>query len=205
MRREIATCFLGPKRLAMELPMDPSSLRSLRPSDIREGPSRPLEGSELEGLWKILEAINENWRLFWDETDHPPDHSLFRIRSSWREFVRLRADPPGPTPEVSYIAEYENAIRVVEELRRADSDCVWKVLFSVDTGGAVAPPGDADVSSADLLHAKTFVLNEFMTVLMVSGGFKHFGGRNTNGYMAGSRTSRTVSISAPFSYPERTS
>ena len=183
--------------------MDPSTLRPLGPGDLLKGEARPLSPEDLERLWEILAAINANWRLFWDEDEDPKDHSLLRMRSSWREFVHLRSDPPGPNPQPSYAAEYANAITVVDALKSADPDAVWDILFSVGTPGAQPPSAGAAVTAAQLLHAKRFVIDEFMTVLVTTGGFKAFGGRNTHGYMAGSRTSRTVRISAPFTFPER--
>jgi hypothetical protein len=183
--------------------MEASTLRALGPGDLMKADARPLDPGDLERLWEILAAINANWRLFWNEDEDPKDHSLLRIRSSWREFVRLRSDPPGEKPQPSYAAEYDNAIAVVDALKTSDPDSVWDILFSVGTSGARAPSDGATVTAAQLLHAKKFVIDEFMTVLVTTGGFKAFGGRNTHGYMAGSRTSRTVRISAPFTFPER--
>lgn len=152
---------------------------------------------------RFFSAINQKWLLFCDDEGEASDHVLYRARSSWREFVRLRADPEHPWQGVSYIAEYENAIEVVARLKQAVSERAFDLLFAVGTSHAEAPPADAGVSVESLRHARHFVVDEFMSVMIVAGGFKSFGGRNYNGYMAGSRFNRTVSISAPFTYPER--
>ena len=184
--------------------MDPStSLRQLEPGDIFPADGRRLSDDELKGLWEIFSAINQKWSLFCDEHGKPTEHALYRGRSSWREFVRLRANPEHPGQGVSYIAEYENAIDVVAELKRVDRDRAFELLFAVGTREAEAPPAEAKITTESLRHAKHFVVDEFMSVIVVAGGFKHFGGRNYNGYMAGSRFNRTLPITAPFTYPER--
>lgn len=184
--------------------MDPStSLRQIEPGDILPANGRPLSSGELERLWQIFSAINQKWSLFCDDAGEASEHALYRVRSSWREFVRLRADPEHPWQGVSYIAEYENAIEVVARLKQAKPDRAFELLFAVGTKDAEAPPANAGISAESLRHAKHFVVDEFMSVMVVTGGFKHFGGRNCNGYMAGSRSNRTTSISGPFTYPER--
>ena len=184
--------------------MDSStSLRQLEPGDILPAEGRPLDSNELNGLWEIFSAINRKWSLFCDEDGDPTEHALYKARSSWREFVRLRANPEHPWQGASYIAEYENAINVVAKLKQVDRDGAFELLFAVGTKGAKAPPAEAQVTIEAIRHTKHFVIDEFMSVIVVAGGFKHFGGRNYNGYMAGSRFNRTLPISAPFKYPER--
>lgn len=184
--------------------MDPStSLRQLEPGDILPAVGRPLRSDELESLWQIFNAINQKWCLFCDDGGGASEHALYRARSSWREFVRLRANPEHPWQGVSYIAEYENAINVVTGLKQADPEGAFELLFAVGTSKAEAPPTGTDISADSLRHVKHFVVDEFMSVMVVAGGFKPFGGRNYNGYMAGSRFDRTVEITAPFIYPKR--
>ena len=180
--------------------MDPStSLRQLQPGDIFAADGRPLSSDELECLWQIFSAINQKWSLFCDDAGEASEHALYKARSSWREFVRLRANPEHPWQGASYIKEYENAIEIVKKL----PDRAFDLLFAVGTKDAEAPPADAEISAESLRHARHFVVDEFMSVIVVTGGFKGFGGRNYNGYMAGSRSNRTSSIAAPFTYPKR--
>lgn len=180
-----------------------ASLRQLEFGDIFPAVGRPLRIDELERLWQIFSAINQKWSLFCNDAGNASEHALYRARSSWREFVRLRANPEHPWQGVSYIAEYENAIEVVARLKQAEPDRAFELLFAVGTKDAEAPPADAEIPAELLRHARHFVVDEFISVMVISGGFKDFGGRNYNGYMAGSRSNRTVSITAPFTYPKR--
>jgi hypothetical protein len=176
-----------------------ASLRQLESGDIFPAVGRPLSSNELNDLWRIFSAINQKWSLFCDDAGNASEHALYRVRSSWREFVRLRANPEHPWQGASYIKEYQNAIEIVYKL----SDRAFDLLFAVGTKYAEAPPADVEISAECLRHAKYFVVNEFMSVMVATGGFKHFGGRNYNGYMAGSRSNRTSSIAAPFTNPKR--
>jgi hypothetical protein len=179
-------------------------LRELRPEDIYPSDPKALEPEQLESLWRIFVAINRKWALFRDDGGEPTAHALSGARSSWREFVRLRAEPTESHHGPSYHAEYLNAIEVVRRLRQADADNAFEILFAVGTGGAEAPPETAGLEMEALLHAKHFVVDEFMKVIVVAGGFREFGATNYNGFMAGSRTSRTAQITSPFTYPART-
>ena len=93
-----------------------TSLRELTSDDIWLADGRPLRSDELEALWTIFRAINQKWSLFCDEEGDASEHALYRVRSSWREFVRLRANPEHPWQGASYIKEYENAIEIVTKL-----------------------------------------------------------------------------------------
>ncbi|MEH6592763.1 MAG: hypothetical protein V7746_21025 [Halioglobus sp.] len=174
------------------------------PSGMLGGKGRPLRNEEIESLWEICCEINNKWRLFCSADNTPTVHALNRMHSSWLEFIRLRADPQHDYQGLSYIAEYENAIEVASKLKRADPENAFSLLFSVDAQVPSNPTIDGSPPPVDpMLHAKKFVVDEFMTVMIVAGGFRQFGGENYNGFVAGSRFSRTVDISSEFSYPQR--
>jgi hypothetical protein len=176
------------------------------PKGMFSGEPRRLRGEELEKLWEICREINKNWLLFCSDDGQPCEHTLNQLHSAWLEFVQLRANPEHNYQGLSYIAEYESAIDVIAQLKKSDPENAFNLVFSVNAWVPDNPTLDGgNITDDPLWHAKKFVVDEFMTVMIVSGGFKHFGGKNYNGYMAGSRFNRTVSITAPFSYPQRDS
>lgn len=148
---------------------------------------RALQAAEITGLWEILEAIVEVWC-----PDSGPGRGAARAaksRSSWLEFVRLRADS-GEAP--SYVGEYENALQVLETLNAAHGEqAMPMLLFAPKTVSAECRLG----------HAKKYVADEFMSVAIVSGGFRHFGGRNFAGYLGGSRFNAAGTICSPVQTP----
>ena len=95
----------------------------------------------------------------------------------------------------SYVAEYVNALEVVEELITMYEETeAFEKLF-LDNG---IPPNSLDTR---LAHAKLFVVDEFIRVQVVAGGFKNFirphqteirpeNIVNYNGFIAGSRFNR---------------
>ncbi len=172
------------------------------------GVARALGQDEIDGLWDIFVTINETWRLFHTrDADHPvPDAS--NLRSTWLELVRLRAEPPDYTEHSNisdcidtyptYVGEYINALAVAQALQDEPHDkdreggALHKLLF--------CSPGYANTR---LGHAKRYVVDEFMSVMIVAGGFKEFGPRNYNGFVAGSRFDRATEICVPVTFPAR--
>lgn len=161
-------------------------------------PSKPraLTQSEIDGLWAIFAKINSNWELFHtrDEKHLVPD--ALNLHSTWLEFVRLRAQPlhyPEYMRQLpSYVGEYENALTVVDALRRQnpDSDPLERLLrYEGHPNGAKSVP-----VNSRFRHARKYVVEEFMTVMIIAGGFKEFGGRNYNGFIGGSRFNEVTQI-----------
>ena len=145
---------------------------------------RELTLAEIDGLWRIFVAIGTVWKN--------AAHASEGLKSSWLEFLteKSRIQP-------SYVAEYTNALMVVDELvgnSKSDTEA-FEWLF-LDHG---IPVNSLDTR---LAHAKHFVVDEFIRVQIVAGGFKDFirpeqttGIRpenfvNYNGFIAGSRFSR---------------
>lgn len=133
---------------------------------------------DIDALWEIFVEIGRCW-------GNLPDDSV-SVKSSWREFIACKvSDPP------SYVGEYKNAFAVVQELialyGRAEA---FRRLF-LDNGIPEGPP------VTRLAHAKQFVIDEFIQVQVVSGGFRGFvqpASLNYNGYVGGSRYNLTPRV-----------
>jgi hypothetical protein len=153
---------------------------------------RELIRAEIDGLWRIFVAIG----AVWENTVH----DSAGLKSSWLEFLtqKTRIQP-------SYVAEYVNALEVVEELMAIYKATAFEKLF-LDHG---IPPGSLDTR---LAHAKHFVVDEFIRVQIVAGGFKDFirpqqkseirpeNIVNYNGFIAGSRFNRIKPV-RPYEEP----
>ncbi len=167
-------------------------LDSIKPAPL-PAPPRPLLQSEIDGLWELFVEINHRWRLFHtrDAKNKVPDAK--NLHSSWLEFVTLRAVPhkyPDHLRQLpSYVGEYVNALDVIGLLRdQDDSEYALEPLLAVTT----QPP------NSRIWHARKFVVEEFMTVMIIAGGFKEFGGRNYDGFLGGSRFNEVTQIVAPL-------
>ena len=145
-------------------------------------PSKPraLTPSERWRLWPIFVQIGKQWgNLAYDSA---------AIRSSWLEFLDAKT-----TKEPSYVGEYVNALNVMRELRKLyGEDEAYRRLF-FDNG---IPSGDPTTRVA---HVKRFVVDEFIKMQVVAGGFRGFvrpddraTGEivNYNGFVGGSRFNR---------------
>ncbi|MEO0576570.1 MAG: hypothetical protein AAF004_13990 [Pseudomonadota bacterium] len=126
----------------------------LAPSLLPTNP-RPLAENEIESLWRIFAAIGDAWQ-------NTRNHSI-GLRSTWLEFVNQRA-----TTRPSYVIEYTNATVVLDELIAlyGEQDAFHKLFFANNIPDG--PPVTA------LAHAKHYVVNEFMSVQVVAGGFRDF-------------------------------
>src|SRR5262249_7054282 len=132
---------------------------------------RRLTHSEIDGLWRIFVAIGQVWKNTFYESAG--------LKSSWLEFVTLRT-----TIRPSYVAEYGNALQGVAELVSLYPDDAFETLFldshrKVDDHGL---PLDKPLAKdragmkldTRLAHAKHFVVDEFIRVQVVAGGFRNF-------------------------------
>ena len=149
---------------------------------------RGLTRAEIDGLWRIFVAIGTIWKN--------TVHDSAGLKSSWLEFLAEKT-----LVRPSYVAEYVNAIEVVEELIAMYEETeAFEKLF-LDNG---IPPNSLDTR---LAHAKHFVVDEFIRVQVVAGGFKNFirphqteirpeNIVNYNGFIAGSRFNRIKPVRA---------
>lgn len=134
-----------------------------------------LSKIELEMLWKLFVAISNEWRI----------ENVMAQRSGWLEFVAVKMES---SPD--FTAEYSNAASVVEELLSVYGDPAGYRMLLIDHGIAPGPP------QTRVAHAKRFVVDEFIRVQIVLGGFKSFVDPaerdevNYRGYMGGSRYQR---------------
>lgn len=150
-------------------------------------PRTPEQG-EMEELWALFRSIGE----YWQNTTE----SSVGQRSSWTEFVILRC-----SEKPSYIAEYENALKVVAELKAEFGATAYHELLNRGLPKQGAPWTLFD-------HAKKFVVDEFIRVQVVAGGFRGFGSDsdgsnrairrplNYNGFVRGSRYNRLIQVRA---------
>lgn len=146
----------------------------------------PAEPGELTDdlkshLWTLLDQVGIKW-----EFTRPSSGT----RSSWHEFVTLRCEV-----RPSYLEEYRNALHVIDSLASVpgETDPVG-VLFNHQV------PAKLGDGSTRLDHAKRFVVEEFIMIRIVAGGFREFGGKkrpyNYNGFVRGTRYNRVMRVRA---------
>lgn len=134
-----------------------------------------LTKTEQEILWKLFVAISEEWQI----------GNVLSFRSGWLEFIQVKMSSP---PD--FTAEYSNAASVVEELLHVYGDPAGYRMLLIDHGIPTGAP------QTRLAHAKRFVVDEFIRVQILLGGFKSFVDPadheevNYRGYMGGSRYQR---------------
>ena len=137
-----------------------------------------LSRQERDELWKVFVEIGHCWRNL-------PDDSA-SVKSSWLEFIGAKTEN-----EPSYTGEYTNAVSVVQELvGMYGREEAFRRLF-LENGIPDGPP------TTRLAHAKRYVVDEFIRVQVVAGGFKGFiapGSLNYKGYVGGSRYNRTPRV-----------
>lgn len=136
-----------------------------------EQAGQQLTKDERDKLWRIFQEIGLCWNdLFYLATDS------MNLKSSWLEFIEAKT-----TSQPTYVAEYSNAVSVVDELIEiyGEKDAFEKLFLS--NGIPNGPP------MTRLAHAKKYVVDEFIGVNIVASGFKSFGGKNYRGYIGGSR------------------
>jgi hypothetical protein len=149
------------------------------PPDLMNGGAHKLTVREYDILWELFQQIGACW--------HNVDRDSINLRSSWLEFIAAKTEF-----EPSYVGEYANAVKVLEELIEVHgSPEAFKLLF-FKSGIPEGKP------TTRLAHAKVFVVNEFIHVQIVAGGFLGFGGenrgRNYNGFIRGSRYNRVPQV-----------
>ena len=152
--------------------------------DLLPSKGRELTQYEREALWRIFQAIGSMWKNL-----HSSALDSANLKSSWLEFIEAKTHF-----EPSYVAEYSNAVLVVDELIETycegdrsgfstpkgsltggDWEKFWKFsrpafekLF-LDNGIPKNKP-----PTTRLAHAKRFVIDEFIRVNIVASGFRSF-------------------------------
>ncbi len=160
-----------------------SWLAPLQP-DLLPGEVRKLTVPEETALWRLFVQIGMNWRNV-----DKDDLGSTRLKSSWLEFIDCKT-----TVAPSYVAEYTNAIAVIDELivMYGETDAYRFLFFG--SGVSEGPP------RTRLAHAKKFVVDEFIRVQVVASGFRGFfnvwknRGKNYNGFLRGSRYNWTERV-----------
>ncbi|MCG8448153.1 MAG: hypothetical protein MI725_01060 [Pirellulales bacterium] len=126
-------------------------------------------------LWQLFKEIGQCWENVFSPKKGVYDSS--NLRSSWLEFIEAKT-----TQEPSYIAEYVNAVMVIEELVDLfGREAAYKRLFLENGINQDEPP------LTRIAHAKRYVVDEFIRMQVIAGGHKAFGGANYAGYIGGSR------------------
>jgi hypothetical protein len=161
---------------------------------------RELTRAEIDGLWRIFVAIGAIWKN--------TVHDSAGLKSSWLEFLTEKS-----MIRPSYVAEYVNALEVVEELiRMYEETHAFEMLFLHN--GIPLDSNGHYLLDTRLAHAKYFVADEFIRVQIVAGGFKDFirpqqktgifpeNIVNYNGFIAGSRFNRIKPV-RPYEGPSQ--
>lgn len=138
-----------------------------------------------EALWELFEAIGKNWANTLYDSDNQ--------RSSWYEMLRAKTDNAP-----NYSGEYVNALYVLNELYEMyGKEEAYKKLFFESGIDNSAPP------TTRLAHCKIFVVNEFIRMQVMAGGFKSWGtkyggerAKNYHGFLGGSRYNRISRVRA---------
>ncbi len=156
------------------------------PPEVLPAEPRPPSEAEIDGLWRVFVAIGETWQN--------TVHDSAGLRSSWLDFLTQKC-----VTRPSYIGEYSSALSVFEELDRTHGDAAMDTLFFHSGVNSSTPP------TTRLAHAKQYVVDEFIRVQIVIGGFKNFivpdppAERpdhivNHRGFVAGSRYNRVTPV-----------
>jgi hypothetical protein len=141
------------------------------PAGLIQSENQILSVPQREFLWKLFVQIGKVWENV--------EYESSNLKSSWLEMIAAKTNV-SPT----YVGEYINETYVIHELidLNGEDDAYRKLFLEYKQ-----PPGPPVTRIA---HAKTFVVNEFITMQVMASGFKHFGGKNYHGYVKGSRYSR---------------
>lgn len=125
-----------------------------------------LSEQHVEQLWTIFEQIGENWKDTYNQSKN--------LRSSWLEMIKVKTES-----HPSYYAEYINAITVMQELSNiyGEDKAYKQVFFEYQVPTSADNPKEHDLSTL-LAHCKHYVINEFIRMQVLAGGFKHFGGES---------------------------
>lgn len=135
----------------------------------------PGDGQELshqnrEFLWRVFVEIGKCWKnVKYDSSN---------LKSSWLDLINAKTEFAP-----SYTGEYINAVYVVQELIKMYGETDAFTNLFLKNGIPDGPP------TTRLAHAKKYVIDEFIKMQVLSSGFKHFGGPNSNyhGYVKGTR------------------
>jgi hypothetical protein len=149
---------------------------------------RPLTSNEVSSLWRIFVAIGHTWKNTYRDSAG--------LKSSWLEFLSEKT-----VIRPSYVAEYLNAIAVVAELVSLYGEADAFDRLFLRNGLPADKNGRLLALDSRLAHAKHFVVDEFIRVQIVAGGFRNFVQPdwptiehdytvNYNGFIAGSRFGR---------------
>jgi hypothetical protein len=139
-----------------------------------------LTGIEQQELWELFVAIADAWAI----------EDVELLKSGWLDFVAAKT-----STSPSYSTEYSNAASVIAELKDVYKESAYAMLFFKSGVSGGSP-------TTRLAHAKQFVVDEFIRVQVLLGGFKSFVSHeqrqqaNYNGYMAGSRYNRLARVRA---------
>jgi len=151
-----------------------------------------LPANQIEKLWQIFAQIGEHWKDVYNESKN--------LKSAWLEMIKAKT-----TQQPSYSAEYINAVLVIDELTQLYGEQeAYKTLFFSYKIPQSQPENKKSqpILTTRLAHAKYYVIDEFIRMQVLSGGFKHFGGQsnasgevvkvqgvNYKGFVKGSRYS----------------
>lgn len=125
-----------------------------------------LNTDAIEQLWQLFVSIENYWGMG-ENIDH--------MRSNFIIFLSNRIEI-----DFNYLAEYTNAINVIEELKSELGSPTAYVKLLTDPAANIAPP------TTRLARARQLVSNEFIILYLSLGGFKHFGSiLNFPGYFGG--------------------
>lgn len=152
------------------------------------GVERRLTEDEFSQLWYLFKLIEVAWQF---------EPIADRLRSQWEDMMLARCrdieriEPNTKAPKlISYAAEYVNAANVIAELRNElnETDLIEIIFFS-----------NAEVILTRLDHMKAFVVDDFIKLYVLSGGFKQFGNgklkdSNYRAFMKGSRYAETPPV-----------
>jgi hypothetical protein len=126
-----------------------------------------VENEVQESMWNLFKAIGK----FWTEKESPES-----MKSGLVAFMRNRI-----SLNATYRDYYRNAQEVIDELiaEYRSKDKAYEFLFTYP-GANIQPPGNK------LAYTRQMVSNEFITLYLALGGFKHFGGAlNYQSYFGG--------------------
>ena len=151
---------------------------NLKPGELIPAEGRKLTKTEYDILWHLFQKIGKIWSNVYNDGAN--------LKSSWLEMLEAKT-----SSDPDYTGEYTNAAYVLQELiEMYGDDNAFNLLFFGHGIPEEAP-------KTRLSHAKYYVVDEFIRMQVLAGGFKHFGGdsdripqKNYKGYIKGSRYNR---------------
>lgn len=124
-----------------------------------------IDQKTFDSMFKLFTKIAEHWQL-----ELPKSGQESQLLVFMQNRMKLN---------LSYYAEYKNAVCVIKEMTQQLGEEQAYIKLLTDPAAAITPP------TTRLARARQKVSNEFITLALSIGGFKTFGAKNALGFIGG--------------------